>query len=352
MNVPARSLTVFIDRALEPIRRWLEDDQVVEICANGPGEIWVERFGQAAMERHDVPALTEHAIRHLAERVAGHSGQSVNEEHPLLSAALPTGERFQGIMPPATAAGGAFAIRKQVIKEMRLDDYRALGSFTKVATAGEGALGEIDRQLCEHLDAGRIEEFIRLAVVSRYSILLSGGTSSGKTTFLNAILKEVPDDERIITIEDTREVKPIQRNYLPLVASKGDQGEARVTVEMLLQASLRLRPDRIFLGEIRGSEAYSFLRAINTGHPGSITTVHADSPAGAFEQLALMVMQAGLGLKREEIIAYIKSVLPIVIQQTKIGGWRGTSAIYFSRMSEWQQERSIGKGGHGAGHRL
>jgi type IV secretion system protein VirB11 len=291
------------------------------------------------MERHAVPALTETTIRHLAERVAGFSGQSINEEHPLLSAALPTGERFQGVLPPATTGGGAFAIRKQVIKEMRLDDYRKLGSFDKVVTATEGALSDVDRTLCEHLDAGRIENFIRLAVLRRYSILLSGGTSSGKTTFLNAILKEVPADERIITIEDTREVNPIQTNFLPLVASKGDQGEARVTVETLLQASLRLRPDRIFLGEIRGAEAYSFLRAINTGHPGSITTVHADSPAGAFEQLALMVMQAGLGLRREEIVGYIKSVLPIVIQQQKIGGWRGTSAVYFSRMAEWREER-------------
>lgn len=339
MNAPAPALTVFVDRALAPIRRWLDDDQVVEICANGPGEVWVERFGQSAMERHEVSSLTELTIRHLAERVAGHSGQSVNEEHPLLSAALPTGERFQGVLPPATTGGGAFAIRKQVIKEMSLDDYRRIGSFDRVVSVAEGTLSDIDRTLCEHLDAGRIEEFIRLAVVSRYSILLSGGTSSGKTTFLNAILKEVPVGERIITIEDTREVKPIQRNHLALVASKGDQGEARVTVDTLLQASLRLRPDRIFLGEIRGAEAYSFLRAINTGHPGSITTVHADSPAGAFEQLALMVMQAGLGLRRDEIVGYIKSVLPIVIQQTKVGGWRGTSAVHFSRMEEWRAKK-------------
>ena len=335
-----RDVTVFLDRALKPLRPWLDDDQVVEICANGPGTVWVERFGASAMERHDVTELTESAIRHLAERVAGYSGQSVNEEHPLLSAALPTGERFQGVMPPATTGGGAFAIRKQVIREMRLDDYRRLGSFDKVEVAGAGALSDTDRQLCEHLEAGRLEEFIRLAVASSYSILLSGGTSSGKTTFLNAILKEVPPTDRIITIEDTREVNPVQANHLPLVASKGDQGQARVTVETLLQASMRLRPDRIFLGEIRGAEAYSFLRAINTGHPGSITTVHADSPAGAFEQLALMVMQAGLGLKREEIVAYIRSVLPIVIQQRKIGGWRGTSAVHFSKMTEWRAERS------------
>jgi type IV secretion system protein VirB11 len=339
---------VFLDRALAPLRPWLDDDQVVEICANGPGEIFVERFGQAAMERHNLPEMTAAAIRHLNERVAGHSGQSVNEEHPLLSAALETGERFQGVLPPATTSGGAFAIRKQVIKEMRLGDYRKLGSFDRVTVASAGEFSEIDRELCIHLDAGRIEAFIQLAVLNRYSILLAGGTSSGKTTFLNAILKEVPVDERIITIEDTREVRPIQANHLALVASKGDQGEARVTVETLLQASMRLRPDRIFLGEIRGPEAYSFLRAINTGHPGSITTVHADSPQGAFEQLALMVMQAGLGLRRDEIVAYIRSVLPIVIQQTKVGGWRGTSAIYFSRMADWQASRKRRGGGRAA----
>jgi type IV secretion system protein VirB11 len=337
VNAPASSLTVFLDKALWPLRPWLDDDQVVEICANGPGEVWIERFGQSAMERQEVPELTVAAIRHLAERVAGHSGQSVNEAHPLLSAALATGERFQGVLPPATTGGGAFAIRKQVIKNMSLDDYRRIGSFDKVRAAAAGDFSDVDRRLCEYLDTGRIEDFIRLAIVNRYSILLAGGTSSGKTTFLNAILKEVPADERIITIEDTREVRPIQKNHLALVASKGDQGEARVTVETLLQASMRLRPDRIFLGEIRGAEAYSFLRAINTGHPGSITTVHADSPAGAFEQLALMVMQAGLGLRRDEIIGYIQSVLPIVVQQTKVGGWRGTSAVYFSRMAEWRE---------------
>lgn len=348
MNAISLPRPVFLDRALAPLRPWLDDDQVVEICANGPGEIFVERFGQAAMERHDLPELTSVAIRHLNERVAGHSGQSVNEEHPLLSAALASGERFQGVLPPATTGGGAFAIRKQVIKEMGLGDYRKLGSFDRVKVATAGEFSEIDRKLCSLLDGGKIEEFIQLAVVSRYSILLAGGTSSGKTTFLNAILKEVPVDERIITIEDTREVRPIQANHLALVASKGDQGEARVTVETLLQASMRLRPDRIFLGEIRGPEAYSFLRAINTGHPGSITTVHADSPQGAFEQLALMVMQAGLGLRRGEIVAYIQSVLPIVIQQTKIGGWRGTSTIYFSRMAEWQAIRKKRGGGRAA----
>lgn len=342
--------TVFLSRALEPIRRWLSDDTVVEICANRPGEVWIEVAGGTEMERHAVPELSRAALRHLMERIAAFSGQSVNEEHPLLSAALPDGERFQGVLPPATTNGGAFAIRKQVVKDLRLQEYRKRGSFEAIDIGDPNALSATDIRLCEHLDAGEIENFIRLAVAERYSILLSGGTSSGKTTFLNAILHEVPPAERIITIEDTREVKPVQPNYLPLVASKGDQGQARVTIESLLQAAMRLRPDRIFLGEIRGAEAYSFLRAVNTGHPGSITTIHADSPHGAFEQLALMVMQAGLGLRKSEIVDYIRSVLPIVIQQTRRGGWRGTSAIFFNRMADWQAAR---KGpGDGASLRL
>jgi type IV secretion system protein VirB11 len=340
--------TVFIETALQPLRPWLDNPDVVEICANRPGEIWVEVIGAPAMVRHELPALTVGALRHIAERVAGHTGQSINEEHPLLSAALPSGERFQGVLPPATTEGGAFAIRKQVIKEMRLEDYRRMGSFDRVKPSGAGELTELDCELCTLLEANEIEAFIRLAAQSRVSMLVSGGTSSGKTTFLNAVLKEVPVDERILSIEDTRELKPHQPNYLPLVASKGDQGQARVTVDSLLQASLRLRPDRIFLGEIRGAEAYSFLRAINTGHPGSITTVHADSPAGAFEQLALMVMQSGLGLRKDEIIAYIRAVLPIVIQQKKIGGWRGTAEIYFSKMAEWRQEKNHKEKGRGA----
>jgi len=335
------SVPVFLSKALEPLRPWLEDDSVVEICVNRPGEVWVEVIGATSMRHFDVKEVTRDWIRHLAERIAASTNQNVDERDPLLSASLPGGERFQAVLPPATDAGGAIAIRKQVVKDMGLEDYRARGSFKAVATNDLHAMTETDAELCAFLDAGDFESFIRTAVVNRYSILVSGGTSSGKTTFLNAMLKEVPLDERILTIEDTREVKPLQPNYLSLLASKGGQGLANVTIESLLQAAMRLRPDRIFLGEIRGAEAYSYLRAINTGHPGSISTVHADSPAGAFEQLSMMVMQAGLGLRKEEILDYIKTVLPIVIQQSRRGGWRGTSAIYFNRMAEWQARKAV-----------
>jgi len=159
-------------------------------------------------------------------------------------------------------------------------------------------------------------------VLSRKTILISGGTSSGKTTFLNALLKLVPAHERILTVEDTPEIVVGQPNTLGLVAVKGALGEAAVSVEDLLQASLRLRPDRIIVGEIRGREAATFLRAINTGHPGSFTTVHANTPEGALDQIALMVLQSGLSLSREETIIYTRSLIDVIIQLGRINGAR------------------------------
>jgi len=153
-------------------------------------------------------------------------------------------------------------------------------------------------------------------------VLVSGGTSSGKTTFLNSLLKIVPAHERIVLVEDTPEIAVRQPNALGLTAVKGELGEARVGVDDLLQAALRLRPDRIIVGEIRGGEAVTFLRAINTGHPGSFTTVHANTPEGALEQIALMVMQGGLALPRAEILAYVRSVADVVVQLGRVGGER------------------------------
>ena len=161
----------------------------------------------------------------------------------------------------------------------------------------------------------------------RQTILISGGTSTGKTTFLNALLREVPADERVIVVEDTPEVRLHGANDLGLIAVKGECGEALIDVDDLLQAALRLRPDRILLGELRGKEAVSFLRAVNTGHPGSFSTIHANSPEGALEQLALMVMQSGLGLSRTDTITYARSVIDVIVQLGKHGAERGIVAI-------------------------
>ena len=169
--------------------------------------------------------------------------------------------------------------------------------------------------------------YLLQAVRDRQTILISGGTSTGKTTFLNALLREVPVHERVIVVEDTAEVKLHGPNDLGLIAVKGELGEAMIDTDDLLQAALRLRPDRILLGELRGKEAVSFLRAVNTGHPGSFSTIHANSPAGALEQLALMVMQAGIGLSRSDTIAYARSVIDLVVQLGRSGQSRKIVAI-------------------------
>jgi type IV secretion system protein VirB11 len=169
--------------------------------------------------------------------------------------------------------------------------------------------------------------YLRKAVLEKRTILVSGGTSSGKTTFLNALLREVPASERVILIEDTPEIRLQSPASLGLVAVKGELGEAQISADDLLQASLRMRPDRIVLGELRGSEAVSFLRAINTGHPGSFSTIHANNPSGALEQLGLMVMQAGLGLTRIDTLAYARSVIDVVVQLDRRSGRRAVSEI-------------------------
>jgi len=277
--------------------------------------------------------MTNAEIVNLGERVAAATNQFISAANPVLSAALPTGERIQVVLPPAAPDGGAVAIRKHVVSTFSLESYRDSGFFDHAAVA-IGGMSETDRAMIEFLRKDNIHGFLHAAIINRISMLISGGTSSGKTTFLNACLRSVDMHERIITLEDTRELLPMQPNAVHLVASKGDQGTASVTIQSLLEASLRMRPDRLFVGEVRGAEAFSFLRAINTGHPGSMSTVHADTPIGAYEQLAMMVMQSGLSAAypKADLISYIKYVIPIVIQLRREGGRRGISEIYFARM--------------------
>ena len=322
----------FLERALEPIRDFLDDPAVVEIAVNKPGHVYVERLGADHMEFHQIDRLTAEEVQNIGERVAGATDQFVSRSKPILSAALPTGERIQVILPPAAPEGGAISIRKQVVQNFTLEEYRDNGSLQKVSIA-VGGLSDTDRELIGYLRSGDIYQFIHTAIVKRVSILISGGTSSGKTTFLNACLKSIDPNERILTLEDTLEMSPPHANKVHLIASKGDQGTANVTIQSLLEASLRMRPDRLFVGEIRGAEAFSFLRAINTGHPGSMSTVHADTPMGAYEQLAMMMQQAGMsaGFSKQDLMSYIQMVIPIVIQLRRDGGKRGVSASFIAR---------------------
>ncbi len=315
---PGGGSGVYLRTYLRPFAAWLERPDVTEILVNRPGEMWVEIAGEARMRRIPAPEVDALLMQRLAAQIARTSHQGINRENPLLAATLSGGERVQMVGPPATCDDWALAIRRHLMINLPLEAYDR-GPLQPLESSG----GELDEGLARE----RPIEFLTKAVAQRKTILISGGASSGKTTFLNALLKTVPASERIITVEDAPEIAVTQPNALRLVAVKGELGEANVTVDDLLQASLRLRPDRIIVGEVRGKEAATFLRAINTGHPGSFCTVHANSPEGAVEQIALMVMQAGVGLSRQETVAYVHSLVDVVVQLTRVGGERRIADI-------------------------
>ena len=326
---------VFLRKFLSPIQPFLTQDGVSEVCVNTPGECWVEEHGARGMVRKDIPEMTERSLTQLARQIAASSHQEVNQSKPLLSAALPSGERIQIVLSPAALDGGGFSIRRQVVQHLSLDDYAERGAFQRVHLTAPDHRSPLDLHLGELLAARDWQGFLSAAVAGRKNMLIVGGTSTGKTTFFNAVARAIPAEERLLSIEDTPELELPQPNVFRLLASKGGQGLARVSIQDLLEASLRLRPDRILLGELRGAEAYTFLQAVNTGHPGSISTLHADSPRAAFERLALMVMQANLGLGREEILEYIRSVVEVIVQLTRLpNGERIVSEIYFAHAGE------------------
>jgi type IV secretion system protein VirB11 len=320
----------YLKAFLAPLSPWLDRPDVTDILINRPGEVWFEAAG-ATLARAAAPDVTDTMLQRLAQQIAAISNQGVNREHPLLAAALPGGARVQIVAPPATRAGVALAIRKHVVADLTLEDYMRSGAFAQTRRAGGDARATQDADLARMLGSGDLPAFFRAAVRGGRNIVVSGGTASGKTTFLNALLKEIPQEERLIVIEDTPEVNLGRANAVGLVAVKSELGEARIGIDELLQASLRMRPDRLLVGEIRGPEAFTFLRAINTGHPGSITTVHADSPRGALEQIAFMTLQAGLTLTRADVIDYARGTVDVIVQLARAGGRRAVTDVVFNR---------------------
>lgn len=318
---------------LAPIQKLFEREGVTEISINQPYEAWVEERGH--MRREEVGDFSLDHLKSLARLIAQSTDQHISEEAPLLSATLPNGERIQIVFPPAVEVGSvAMSIRKPSTLDLDLDQYESYGAFQSTEVAKlENTHDVMLRQL---LNEGNVKEFIKQSVKLKKNIVVSGGTSTGKTTFVNAALKEIPAEERIITVEDAREVKIDHiSNRVHLLASKGGQGLAKVTTQDLIEACLRLRPDRIIVGELRGAEAFSFLRAVNTGHPGSVSTLHADTPSLAIEQLILMVMQAGLGITRDQIKNYVENVVNVIIQLKRGDrGRRYVSEVYFKGEGE------------------
>lgn len=317
---------VYLRSYLTPFANLLSRPDVTDIYVNAPGEAWIETLG-GTIEHHQVAGLDAAVLTRLARQVAAFAHQGINREHPILSASLPGGERVQIILPPATRGEVALAIRKHVSADLLLEDYAAGGAFDDARLVGSDGAADIEPQLRERLNAGDAAGALSAAVKGRRNILIAGGTSTGKTTFLNALIREIPADERLIFIEDTPELHLRHANAIGLLAARSALGEAAVTAEDLLNASLRMRPDRVILGELRGPEAFTFLRAINTGHPGSMTTVHADSPERAIEQIALLVLQGGTQLGRDDIVHYIRSTVDVFVQLSRVAGRRSVSAI-------------------------
>lgn len=314
----------YLHQYLGPLQKWLQREDVTDLYVNRPGEIWIESV-TGGVERADAQDLDAKTLDRLARQIAAFSNQGVSREHPILSATLPDGARVQLVLPPATRDHVALAIRKHVVMDRSLADYDADQSFAGLGSATSRA-ARLSAMASVQAARGA-SALLSEAVRQRCNILISGGTSTGKSTFLNALLKEVGSDERLIVIEDTPELKFTQANAVGLLSARSQLGEASVNTDDLLNAALRMRPDRIILGEIRGIEAFTFLRAVNTGHPGSMSTIHADSPERAIDQLALLVLQSGSQLRREDVVDYVRSTIDVFVQLERTPLGRRCSAV-------------------------
>ena len=317
---------------LAPIAPWLEDKAVSEILLNKPGEIYVEKAGE--LQRFDVPAFNERAISMLFQLIANENKQAISEKKPLLSASLKDGSRVQIILPP-TAQYHTLSIRRKVVRHLTLDDYDQSSFYHDAKSCDIHAndlsqLCKDEKQLIALYQKKLWSHFIRRAIDLKKNIVISGGTSSGKTTFLNACLRQIPMTERILLLEDAREIDIPHPNQVSLLASKGDQGLATVSMQDLVQCCLRLRPDRIIVGEIRGKEVLDFLGACSTGHEGSLTSIHANNPRVALMRMTQLYKQNNVpSMSDQDILREINEVVDVIIQVGKTPTGRAVQGIYY-----------------------
>jgi len=293
-----------------PLERLLADDSVTEIMVNGPFDIWIERQGRlypTAVRFND-----DSHLRRIINKVVAQIGRRVDESSPMVDARLPDGSRVNVIIPPLSLTGPLVTIRKFSRERLTMKDMIRLGTLTTETV-----------------------EFLERCVEAELNMLIAGGTGTGKTTLLNAISEAIPDADRIVTIEDAAELRLGQRHTLRLEARPSNiEGEGEVTIRELVRNTLRMRPDRIIVGEIRGAEALDMLQAMNTGHEGSLSTVHANTPRDALARVETMVMMAGFDLPLRAIRQQIASALDLIVHLERLddGSRRVTSITEVQRM--------------------
>jgi len=280
---------------LGPLEPLLRDPEVDEVMVNGLRPVWIERGGQ--VEETEVRFGSEADLRHAIERILAPLGRRVDEAEPLCDARLPDGSRVNVVLPPLALDGPVLTIRRFGLRSLGADDLVALGTWPAA-----------------------LREFLAAAVRARLTILVCGGTGSGKTTTLNVLSSFVPTGERIVTIEDTAELRLQQPHVVRLEARPPSvEGRGEVTIRRLVRNALRMRPDRIVVGEVRGGEALDMLAAMTTGHDGSLSTVHAGSPAEALRRLETLALMAGVGLPHEAIRQQVADALDLVVHQERGG---------------------------------
>lgn len=314
---------------LQPFAMLMADESITEIAVNRPGEVWFEKNSKWHTEKCE--KVTTELIKALGVAVATYSEQDWTRETPLLSASLPDGSRIQLVRPPAVEEDRySFTLRRPSRKVRTLEDYGLDGLFKRVRPV-TGELSEPEKELKVLLEEQRYQEFMAKAVHARMNIVVSGATGSGKTTFMKGLVKEIPLEERLITIEDTRELFVPHGNAVHLLYSKGGQSGAKVEPKDLLQCCLRMKPDRILLAELRGDESLYYVRQAASGHPGSITSLHGGSAALAFEQMAIMIQDSrgGANLTFDVIKRLLILTVDVIVQFQNREGERFISEIYY-----------------------
>jgi pilus assembly protein CpaF len=277
-----------------PIERFLKDPTVTEVMVNGPNDVYIERSGR--LETTKVAFADETHLRRIIDKIVSQIGRRVDEATPMVDARLPDGSRVNVVIPPLAIGGPFMTVRKFSADPYTVDDLITFGTLSSQAA-----------------------RFVDACVRGRLNVVISGGTGTGKTTLLNVLSSFIPEDERIVTVEDAKELQLHQHHVLPLEARPSNiEGKGEVRIRDLVRNALRMRPDRIVVGEVRGSEAIDMLQAMNTGHEGSITTVHANTPRDALSRIETMTLMAGMDLPVKVIREQMSSALDLVIHLARL----------------------------------